>query len=150
PLMGWRGILRLFFVAGLAGNLAEMLFEHGAYFPVVGASGAISAFIVYYCQRYPKARFRLPGDPESDLLWVARLHMSSDAVLFLCIGLNLYGALRSGIDPIPIAYFSPLGGILVGLIAFALTPAPKSEPDKAQSPAKGSSAASPAILRLRR
>lgn len=105
--------LALLFVAAVAGDLLHAAIEPSSGIPVIGASGGISAVIVYYGLLFPRGRLRM-----------FRLFLFFDiqvrAALPLWVLLQLIGALVQAGRGTAVSYAAHLGGVLTGLIFWSV------------------------------
>lgn len=109
--LGSKRLLLLFFAAGIAGNIGHWFFDVRR---VVGASGAISGIIAYYCLQFPKT---LLGRS----FFLRYLHIPFPAYLgFIAwLVLQIYDANKQFNRVIADSAISHLVGAVVGVMFFA-------------------------------
>jgi len=102
----------LFLLAGLAGNLAHVLFDPRPDIPLVGASGSISGLIAFYALRFPFARMAL----VFRLFWrfaFLKIPVFVAAAFWLLLQVVGAWAQRGGCSQV--SAFVHLGGFTVGV-----------------------------------
>jgi membrane associated rhomboid family serine protease len=120
--LGARRFVLLLLVGHLVGLIIYSLFAlHGT--PVVGASSAVVAVMVFLIRLDPAARMPLPTIIR--LYWVPAWFW-----LVIYLGSQLKGALYQVMGMSNVASTGHLGGALAGLVLFSLWVKPKPAPDK--------------------
>ena len=112
-LLGRGRYLALLFVAAVAGDLLHAAFQPSSRIPVIGASGGISAVIVYYGMLFPHGRLRL-------FLFLAFFDIKVRAALMLWVLLQLVGVLAQARHGTAVAYAAHLGGARTGIIFWSV------------------------------
>lgn len=98
-LMPSKRFLTYYILMGLVAAITHMLLVSSSA-PMLGASGAISGVVGYFCMKYPNMRFAFPP-------------MSAKWVLRLFVGLSL-AAVFMGWAP-QVAHWAHLGGFFAGI-----------------------------------
>jgi membrane associated rhomboid family serine protease len=111
-LLGPGRYLALLFVAAVTGNLLQAAVQSSSSIPAIGASGGISAVIVYYGLLFPHGRLKVFRFKFFDL--------EVRTALLLWLLLQLIGALVQVGRGTAVAYGAHLGGALTGLIFWSL------------------------------
>jgi membrane associated rhomboid family serine protease len=102
----------LFLLAGLAGNLAHVLFDPRPNIPLVGASGSISGLLAFYALRFPGARMALVFRLFYRFAFL-KIPVAVVAVFWLL--LQIVGAVAQRDGCTRVSAFAHLGGIAVGV-----------------------------------
>ena len=105
-LLGGRQFLWLYFISGLVGALASLIFTPLA--PIVGASGAIFGVMLGYARYWPRALMYIWGVVPIQARWFV-IGMTA---------LSLFGGF-GGLQP-GVAHFAHLGGFLGGFVYLTL------------------------------
>lgn len=111
--LGAPKFLLMTFAAALLGSLLHIALDPASTTPVIGASGGISAIIVFYALQFPYARLGV-------FIWVFTyirwLNVSVRFALFVWIVLQIIGAFEQAAGMTNISAMAHLGGAVVGFI----------------------------------
>jgi membrane associated rhomboid family serine protease len=110
-VLGHRFTLQFYLVAGVISSLSHAIVSAwllgSPELPALGASGAVSGFILIFCLLFPKEKILLLG--------LIPLPAMFGALVF--IGLDLWGlAAQRGGGGLPIGHGAHLGGALTGIV----------------------------------
>lgn len=105
-IMGARRFAALYFVGGVAGNIAQTLVETTSSVPIIGASGAISAVFGAYLMRFAARRASASAGASSELAVAARFALAWAA---------LQALVAVAVPDLGIAVWAHIGGLLTGL-----------------------------------
>jgi membrane associated rhomboid family serine protease len=109
-VLGWRLFLLLFVLGCYGASAAEILFSTYADYPVVGASGGISAFLAAYAMLYSRNDIKAIGPISGHIIRMVWLML---AWIGIQLAIAVIGATSLGI----IAIYAHIGGFAVGLLA---------------------------------
>jgi membrane associated rhomboid family serine protease len=114
-ILGTGRFLKLYLIAGLLSSLCHTLVSNFLLnqpdLPALGASGAISAVILFFSLMYPRQKVLILGLIPIPAFW--------GAVLF--IGLDIWGLIaQTEGGGLPIGHGAHLGGALTGIIYYFL------------------------------
>ncbi len=112
--LGPSKFILLFFTAAFFGSTIHILSEPDSMVPMVGASGAISAIMVFYILEFPKAKLTIFLN-----IFFRFLELKLPAGMYLLLWLVLQARLLSNPSS-GIAVFVHLGSALMGFILWLL------------------------------
>lgn len=116
--LGKGRYLAVLLLAALVGDLGHIAFDPRAEIPLIGASGGISALVLFYALKYPRARLGI-------LFWiffyVRWLRIPAYAYVGFWVVLQLLGAYQQVAGVTNISALAHLGGAAVGVAAWLLT-----------------------------
>ena len=107
--LGGRRMLLLYGIGAYAAAALQWALAPGSAIPMIGASGAISAFLAAYAVLFGRSRARAIGPVPADavnLLWLAAAWT----------GINLLAAPVFASAGVPIAAGAHIGGFIAGLV----------------------------------
>ena len=111
--LGAPKFLLMTFAAALLGSLLHITLDPASTIPVIGASGGISAIIVFYALQFPHARLGV-------FIWIFAyirwLNVSVRFALFVWIVLQIMGAFEQAAGLTNVSAMAHLGGAMVGFI----------------------------------
>jgi membrane associated rhomboid family serine protease len=115
--LGWRRYLLLIGVADLAANACHILVDPRGTVPVVGASGGISAVIVFFALKFPRARLAL-GLWRGP--WIRYMQFPAWFGLGMWIVLQFIGVAQQLGGFTNVSAAAHLGGAAVGVLAWVV------------------------------
>ena len=113
--IGSSRFLMFYLIGGLAASLAHVGFNMDSTIPSVGASGAIAAVMGAYLIMFPKSKIKMLV-----IVFFRSFHIPAFLFLGLWIGQQLLfgvGSLTATKDTPGVAWWSHIGGFVVGLVA---------------------------------
>ena len=121
--IGAQQYLVLFFAAGIIGSFVQAYAFHFRPIHMLGASGAISGIITYFCLSFPKAQvsfyFLLRRNNNPFTRYQTSFTAPAYAFGFVWVLLQMADAIRSG-SQADIGYWCHVGGAAVGFLCFIL------------------------------
>lgn len=116
--LGKGRYLAVLLLAALVGDFAHIALEPRSEIPVIGASGGISALVLYYALKYPRARL---GILFRIFLYFRWVRVPAYAYVGFWVAMQLYGAYLQVAGTTNVSALAHLGGAAVGLAAWLLT-----------------------------
>ena len=110
----WRWLL-LIFVAAFAGDLLHVLGDPNGTRPCVGASGGISALIIFYALKFPHARIGLLWRFGYIYRWI---RLSAWTALALWLLLQVWGVYRQLSGYSSVSALAHFGGVAIGILGW--------------------------------
>ncbi len=122
-VLGKRRYLLLIILAAFAGDVAQILSSPGDMTPCIGASGAISGILAYYCLRFPRASVGI-------LWWFQWIRLPVGIMFALWVLSQIFEAFRQSAGLSHVAAFAHLAGACVGATFWAMGRKPPSRTAK--------------------
>lgn len=116
--LGKGRYLAVLLLAALAGDLAHIAIDPRGEIPLIGASGGISALVLYYALKFPRARL---GILFRIFLYFRWVRVPAYAYVGFWVALQLYGAYQQVAGVTNISALAHLGGAAVGVAAWIAT-----------------------------
>lgn len=115
-VIGWRLLLLLYVLGAIGAAAAELIWNPGGLYPVIGASGAISAIMATYAMLYGQRTARSIGPIPAGLVQALWL-LAAWAVVNLMLGFVGITAITGDAEAggARLAVASHIGGFIVGL-----------------------------------